>query len=192
MLLQGTSECTETQEKTVQEHINGSFILCLCVLDPVLWSTLCNSHILTADRFNGQLLEPGLRSWRFVTRPTSNIACRTMRTAVDEVITTHGLLKKLNVHLLLNPKHNSASWLVVFSGWFTCGRGQQAHPPSLVLQHVLPSGQAAVSLQGTSEAEYKEGNDRNHSVIIYVHIYKTCMYGYLQMCTYSLVVHQAM
>ncbi len=135
----------------------------LCVLDPVLWSTSCNSHILTADRFNGQLLEPGLRSWRFVTRPTSNITCRTMRTAVDEVITTHGLLKKLNVHLLLNPKHNSASWLVVFSGRFTCGRGQQAHSPSLVLQHVLPSGQAAVLLQGTSECtETQEKTVQEH------------------------------
>ncbi len=71
--------------------------------------------------------------------------------------------KKLNVHLLLNPKHNSASWLFVFSGRFTCGRGQQAHPPSLVLQHVLPSGQAAVLLQGTSECtETQEKTVQEH------------------------------
>lgn len=32
----------------------------------------------------------------------------------------------------------------------TSGRGQQAQPPSVVLQHVVPSGQATVSSQGTS------------------------------------------
>jgi hypothetical protein len=69
-------------------------LFCLCVLDSVLWSTSCNSLILTADQFDRQLLEPGLRSWRVLTLPSSNITCRTMRTAVDEVVTAHGLFRK--------------------------------------------------------------------------------------------------
>jgi len=51
--------------------------------------------------------------------------------------------------------------LLKCSGWFTSGRGQQAHSPSLVLQHVVPSGQLAVSLQGTSEYTEVTRNYRN-------------------------------
>jgi len=52
------------------------------------WPLTCNSRV------SRHLLQPGRRAWRVITWPSSNVTSLTMRTTVDEVVTTHSLQKK--------------------------------------------------------------------------------------------------